>query len=106
MVAITLFAAALGVAAPAAAQIIRGVEFTDTYDNHDGTFPAAEPVADHATGALVYNGWEYYAAARESNVVPMSSPNVAAFFTSGEVQAGQDVWKPRNASVISFNQQR
>lgn len=104
MIAATIFAAAL--AAPAAAQIIRAIEYTDVFDNRDGHFPALEPVGNTATGALSYNGWEYYDAALESNIVPVTGPNVAAFFSSGEVQAGQDVWKPRNASVISFNQQR
>lgn len=31
----TLFAAALGAVAPAAAQLIRAVEFTDTFDNRE-----------------------------------------------------------------------
>ncbi|KXT07938.1 hypothetical protein AC579_6064 [Pseudocercospora musae] len=81
MHAFTLVAAALSAAAPAAAQLIHG----------DGTYPPNSPVGDRATGALVYNGWEFYNAARQSNAVPASSPNAAAFFTSGEFQTGQDV---------------
>lgn len=104
MIATTIIAAAL--AAPAAAQVIRGVQFQDTFDNRDGHTPVTEPIGDSATGALSYNGWQYYDAALESNVVPATGPNVATFFSSGEIQAGQDVWKPRNSSVLSFNQQR
>lgn len=104
MIAATVFGAALAV--PAAAQIIHAVEYTDIFDNRLGTIPAIDPVGNTSTGALSYNGWEYYDAALQSNVVPVTGPNVAAFFGSGEFEAGEDVWKPRNASVISFNQQR
>ena len=77
------------------------------FDNSPGVAPAASPIGNTATGALVYNTWEYYTVQALSPALQAQSPpNVATYGSVGETANGQPVWKPRNSSILYFAQER